>query len=142
MKNTYNSIMAFDYGLRQIGVAIGNNLLGTSQPLKILAAKEGIPNWEQLEALVDEWQPQLLIVGDPINMDGSESELSARAQKFSRRLHGRLGLPVELMDERLTSFEAKQAASEQGHRGNYKEQPIDSMAAELILQSWFNQQAE
>ncbi|MFK7975988.1 MAG: Holliday junction resolvase RuvX [Halioglobus sp.] len=140
MKEKYNSLMAFDYGLRQIGVAVGNTLLGTTQPLKVLAARDGVPNWEELEKLVTEWQPQLLIVGDPLNMDGTESELCLRARKFSRRLHGRLGLPIEMMDERLTSFEAKQLAKEEGHQGDYTAEPIDSLAAQLILESWFNRQ--
>lgn len=140
MEKQNQTIMAFDYGLRQIGVAIGNNLLRTSQPLNTLTANDGVPNWAQVDALVKEWQPHLLVVGDPINMDGSDSELSGRARKFSRRLHGRLGLPVEMMDERLSSFEAKQAAREAGHDGDYKAHPIDSLAAELILQTWFNQQ--
>ena len=85
-----------------------------------------------------DWQPDLLLVGDPLNMDGSDSELCERARKFARRLHGRLGLPVTMVDERLNSFEAKQVSREQGHRGNYKRRPIDSQAAELVLQSWLN----
>ncbi len=128
--------MAFDYGLRQIGAAVGNCELGTSRPLAVLRARDGVPDWAQLEALVREWQPDLLLVGDPLNMDGSPSELGARAHKFGRRLHGRLGLPVEMVDERLSSFEAKQQAREAGHRGDYKAAPIDSHAAELILQTW------
>ena len=133
--------MAFDFGLRQIGVAIGNCLLGTTQPLRVLKAKEGAPDWRAVEDLVNEWRPDLLLVGDPLNMDGSASELCQRARKFSRRLHGRLGLPVEMIDERLSSFEAKQNSREQGHRGNFKEQPIDSYAAELILQTWLSERA-
>ena len=132
--------MAFDFGLRQIGVAVGNCLLATSQPLSIIHAKDGIPQWDKIEALLAEWQPDALLVGDPINMDGSGSELSQRAQKFARRLHGRFGLEVLLVDERLTSFEAKQTLKEQGHRGNYNDQPADSLAAELILQSWMRDQ--
>jgi putative holliday junction resolvase len=128
--------MAFDFGLRQIGVAVGNCLLGTSQPLAILIAKDGIPEWRALENLIDEWRPDLLVVGDPLNMDGSESELSSLANKFSRRLHGRLGLEVAMVDERLSSFEAKHASREQGHRGDFKRQPVDSLAAEIILRSW------
>jgi putative Holliday junction resolvase len=77
-----------------------------------------------------------LVVGDPLNMDGSESELSSLANKFSRRLHGRLGLEVAMVDERLSSFEAKHASREQGHRGDFKRQPVDSLAAEIILRSW------
>ena len=120
---------------------MGNSLLGSTQPLSVLQAKDGIPNWQQIQALVEEWKPDLLVVGEPLNMDGSTSEFSARAQKFSRRLHGRLGLPVEMADERLSSFEAKQQSKEQGHRGDYKAEPIDSLAAELILKTWLDSQA-
>ncbi len=128
--------MAFDFGLRQIGVAVGNCLLRSSQPLPVIRANDGVPDWRVVEQLMLEWQPDLLLVGDPMNMDGSESELQRLANKFARRLHGRLGLPVEMVDERLSSFEAKQLSREQGHRGDYKRQPIDSRAAELILQTW------
>jgi len=93
-----------------------------------------------VDRLVAEWQPDLLVVGEPLNMDGSSSDLSARANKFARRLHGRLGLQVEMIDERLSSFEAKQRSREQGHRGDYKRDPIDSLAAELILQTWLAEQ--
>ena len=138
MNARIRSVLAFDFGLVQIGVAVGNTLLRSTQPLAILRAREGIPDWQALEQLVRDWQPDLLLVGDPLNMDGSDSELCERARKFARRLHGRLGLPVTLVDERLTSFEAKQISREQGHRGNYKRRPIDSQAAELVLQSWLN----
>ena len=130
--------MAFDFGLRQIGVAVGNSLLATTQPLAVMRAKEGVPDWQAVAQLIDEWRPDLLVVGDPINMDGSDSELSTRARKFARRLHGRLGLPVAMADERLSSFEAKQLSREQGHRGDYRRHPIDSQAAELVLRSWLN----
>ncbi|MCB1700323.1 MAG: Holliday junction resolvase RuvX [Pseudomonadales bacterium] len=130
------TVVAFDFGLRQIGVAVGNCLLLSSQPLAIIRAKDGIPDWSAIEQLIQEWRPDLLIVGDPINMDGSDSPLSERARKFGRRLHGRLGLRVEMVDERLSSFEAKQLSRERGHRGDYKRQPIDSQAAELVLQTW------
>ena len=94
MKSRPATVLAFDFGLRQIGVAVGNCLLDTTQPLAIIAAREGIPDWSLVYRVVSEWQPDLLLVGDPINMDGSESELSTRARKFARRLHGRLGLPI------------------------------------------------
>jgi putative Holliday junction resolvase len=135
-RTSRRTVMAFDFGLRQIGVAIGNCLLGTAQPLPILRAREGVPEWRALENLVEEWRPDLLVVGDPLNMDGSDSELSALAQKFARRLHGRLGLEVVMVDERLSSFEAKQTSREQGHSGDFKRQPVDSLAAELILRTW------
>ncbi len=136
MNNKPRTIVAFDFGLRQIGVAVGNVGLGTSQPLQVLSAREGIPDWEAVSALVEAWQPELLLVGDPLNMDGSASELCPRARKFAKRLHGRLGLPVTMVDERLSSFEAKEVSRERGHRGNYKSKPVDSLAAEIILRTW------
>ncbi len=136
MEPTARTILAFDFGLKQIGVAVGNTVTGTTRPLNTLSAREGIPDWAQIAGLVAEWQPDILLVGDPVNMDGSDSELARRARKFGNRLHGRLGLPVEMVDERLSSFEAKQAAREQGHRGDYRSRPVDSLAAEIILRSW------
>ena len=141
MSSPIRTVLAFDFGLRQIGVAVGNCLLGTTQPLQVLSARDGTPVWDNVIRLINEWQPDLLVVGDPINMDGSPSELSTRAARFARRLHGRTGLPFELCDERLTSFEAKQAAREQGHRGDYRRHAVDSHAAELILKTWLAEQA-
>lgn len=131
--------MAFDYGLRQIGVAIGNCELGTSRPLPVLKARDGVPDWSAVETLMKEWQPDLLVVGDPLNMDGSISELALRARKFARRLEGRLGIAATLTDERLSSVEAKSQQRERGHRGDYKAKPVDSFAAELILQTWLSE---
>lgn len=133
--------MAFDFGLRQIGVATGNLELDTTRPLPILQARDGVPDWDRVEAVVREWQPDLLVVGEPLHMDGSPSELSARANKFARRLHGRLGLPVEMVDERLSSFEAKELSRDRGHRGDYRKEPVDSLAAELILRTWLREGA-
>lgn len=133
--------MAFDFGLSRIGVATGNCLIGTTTPLPVLRAKEGVPQWETLESLVKEWQPDLLVVGEPLNMDGSPSDLSVRAEKFARRLHGRLGVEVVLVDERLSSFEAKSKSRELGHNGDFRRRPVDSVAAELILKTWLAENA-
>jgi putative Holliday junction resolvase len=135
------TILAFDYGLRQIGVAVGNRPLGTSQALTVLKARDGVPNWEAVQALIVDWQPDLLVIGEPLNMDGSDSELAVRARRFARRLQGRLGIPTAMADERLSSFEAKALQAERGHRGDYKAQPVDSHAAELILQTWLRESA-
>lgn len=133
------TIMAFDYGLRQLGVAVGNRTTATAQALTTLKANDGTPRWEEIQALLEEWQPQLLLVGLPLNMDGSSSELSRRAEKFGRRLQGRFRLPVEFMDERLSSFDAKQQLRNGGHKGDYKASPADALAAELILRSWLEE---
>jgi putative Holliday junction resolvase len=118
---------------------VGNPVTGTSQPLTTLRARDGIPDWTQIAALIKEWQPAQLLVGQPLNMDGSESELSRLAGKFGRRLEGRFQLPVAFMDERLSSFEAKDMLREQGHSGDYRDQPADSLAAHLILQTWLRE---
>jgi putative Holliday junction resolvase len=139
MSSPVRTVLAFDFGLRQIGVAVGNCELGTTQALSVLPARDGTPDWSAVARLIEEWQPDLLIIGDPLNMDGSPSELSLRAARFARRLQGRTGLPFELCDERLSSFEAKHASREQGHRGDYRRHPVDSYAAELILKTWISE---
>jgi putative Holliday junction resolvase len=134
MSGNARTVLAFDFGLRTIGVAVGNDLLGTATALRPVAARDGVPDWKQIERLIAEWQPGLLVVGLPLNMDGTESEMSRRAARFARRLSGRFNIRCELMDERLSSFEARDqlAASERGRR-----ESVDSLAARLILQSWF-----
>ncbi len=139
MAKPIHTVLAFDFGLRQIGVAVGNCLLQTTQPLAIVRARNGQPDWQVLEQLVAEWQPDLIVVGDPINMDDSVGESAQRARKFGRRLHGRFGTPISMTDERLSSFEAKQTQRDLGHRGDYKKNPVDSIAAELILQTWLRE---
>ncbi len=129
--------LAFDYGLKNIGVAVGQSLTASARELAPLKARDGIPDWLQLEQLLKEWQTGLVVVGIPLNMDGSESEMSRRARKFGHRLHGRFGVEVAFIDERLSTREAKSLAAERGHRGNYGEAPIDSLAACLLLESWW-----
>jgi len=136
---TPRQLLAFDYGTKVIGVAYGQTLTNTTQALKPLKAQDGIPQWELIQKLIDEWRPNLLVVGLPLNMDGSPSELSQRAEKFARRLTGRFGLPAEMMDERLSSFEAKGQVIEQTGSRDFKQHGIDSIAATLILQSWLEQ---
>lgn len=126
-------IMAFDFGMGKIGVAIGQKITGSATPLKILKARDGVPNWQDIESLIKEWQPALLVVGLPLNMDGTPSEMSRLAEKFSRKLAGRYNLPAETMDERLTSFEAAEFAE--------ADEPVDAIAAKLILESWLKSQS-
>lgn len=132
--------LAFDYGLQNIGVAYGQSLTGQGNELTPLKARDGIPNWDAIQALLSEWKPDKVVVGLPLNMDDSESELSQRARKFGRRLTGRFGVDLEFMDERLSTFDAKQEAKARGHKGDYGDKPIDSIAARLILESWLAQQ--
>lgn len=134
----HECVIAFDYGTRHIGVAVGQSITGTAAPLAALPAKDGTPNWDQIAALIAEWKPQRLIVGLPLNMDGTPSEMSQRAQKFANRLHGRFGLPVQTWDERLSSFEARGEllAKDRGRR-DFRKLGVDSLSAKLILEGWF-----
>ncbi|HAZ78995.1 MAG TPA: Holliday junction resolvase RuvX [Porticoccaceae bacterium] len=135
------SVIAFDFGLKQIGVAYGQTLTKNAQGLTIIKAQDGTPQWSVISDLLQEWKPNMLLVGLPLNMDGSESELSGRARKFSRRLEGRYNIDVSMVDERLTSREAKsllrQQNEEQRKRTNDLTK-IDHIAAALILQSWLD----
>lgn len=142
MGNTPQRLLGFDYGTRQIGVAVGQTLTGTARPLKELRARDGVPDWEQIAALLREWQPDALVVGLPLNMDGSPSDMSTRAEKFGRRLHGRFQLPVHYIDERLSTFEAKQMLRDSGQRPpvSYRDNPVDSLAAVLLLETWLASQ--
>jgi putative Holliday junction resolvase len=130
------TLLAFDYGTKNIGVATGQTITHSASSLPPLKAKDGVPDWAQLEKLLQEWKPDLVLVGLPLNMDDSESELSARARKFANRLHGRFGVKVEMVDERLSSFEAKGEVINRGGSRDYKNNPVDSIAARLILEGW------
>lgn len=132
------TLLCFDYGLKTIGVAVGQSVTHSASPLTELKANDGSPNWQQVKQLLDEWQPDLLLVGLPLNMDDSESELSQRARKFANRLHGRFGVKVEMADERLSSFAAKGEILERQHSRDFKQHQVDSIAAALILESWFS----
>lgn len=135
------TIMAFDYGTKSIGSAIGQEITGTASPLKAFKANDGIPNWDEIEKQIQEWQPNILVVGLPTDLQGKELEtITPRAKKFANRLHGRFGLPVELHDERLST---KEARSELFSRGGYKalsKGNIDCQSAVIILESWFERQ--
>jgi len=130
--------LAFDFGLRRIGVAFGQEYAGTASPVTMIPARDGIPDWTVLERLFNEWQPDIIVVGLPLNMDDSESDMCARARKFGKRLHGRFHCPVVMMDERLSSFEAKDQTLARGGSSNFGKHGVDDRAAVIILESWFN----
>ena len=122
-----------------MGVAVGNTLSRTAQPLAIIKARDGVPDWDALTTLVEEWQPQRVVVGHPLNMDGSESDIGQRVVKFTRQVEGRYQRIVTLVDERLSSREAKAAALASGHNGDFSARPIDDEAAAIILTTWLNE---
>ncbi|EAS63774.1 Holliday junction resolvase RuvX [Photobacterium angustum] len=135
------SVLGFDYGTKSIGVAIGQELTGTATPLAALKAKDGIPNWDDIEKILKEWLPDLVVVGLPLDLEGKELEsITPRAKKFANRLHGRFGYQVELHDERLSTVEAKAELFERGGYRSLSKGNIDSQSAVVILESWFERQ--
>ena len=122
-------ILAIDFGLKKVGLAIGNTLTKTSMPISTIFYKSKQELFNLLEKQVIEWKPEFIIIGNPLNMDQTESEMSKLAEKFSTQFSKKFNLAVQLVDERLSSFEAKEFA---------KDDNLDAMAAKLILDSWMN----
>lgn len=139
---TAQRCLGFDFGLRSIGVAIGNRLTGTATPCGAIRANEGRPDWPALDALLAEWEPDVLVVGLPLNMDDSESVLCDAARRFSRRLSARYHLPAFMVDERLSTREAsgRLNGSPTGSRGRPRSKAEnDAAAACLILETWLRE---
>lgn len=132
-------IMAFDYGTSSIGVAIGQSITKTAHPINALKTKNGQPNWDDVLKLLNEWLPEKLVIGLPLNMDGTPQEMTAKAQKFAQRLHGRFGKPIFMQDERLTTVEAKQNLFDQNGFKSLNKAAIDSESAVIILENWFSE---
>ncbi len=140
MNQAPSTVLGFDYGLRRIGVAVGQTLTATATPLTTIHAQDGQPDWESIGALISEWSPKALVVGLPLNMDGTEHEMTQAARTFAAQLQTRYHRPVHLVDERLSSLEAERILNAQGKRGRSGKTDIDKIAAQLILQSWLAQQ--
>ncbi|WP_305818108.1 Holliday junction resolvase RuvX [Photobacterium leiognathi] len=135
------TVLGFDYGTKSIGVAIGQELTGTATPLAAIKANDGVPNWDNIEKLLKEWQPDLVVVGLPLDLEGKELEtITPRAKKFANRVHGRFGCQVELHDERLSTVEARAEPFERGGYRSLSKGNIDSQSAVVILESWFERQ--
>ena len=122
------TIFAFDFGVKRIGVAMGNTMIRQAEPVKVIAAIDNATRFADIQALLDEWKPARLVVGLPTHPDGAEHEMTARARKFANQLHGRFNLPVELVDERYSSVVIS------AKRGEV----IDDRAAAIILQQYFD----
>lgn len=132
MANPERTYLGFDFGMRRIGVAVGQSITLTAQALNTLKAVDGIPNWELIAKLIKTWNPVALIVGIPLNMDGTEQSITNNARRFANRLNAKFKLPVHPVDERLTTVEAKALFLDK----ITSEIQIDSYAAKLILESW------
>ena len=132
------TLLAFDFGHRRIGVAVGQTLTGTASALAVVSFTSK-PDWQAIQVIIGEWKPVAIVVGLPLAADGSESEMSKSARRFGRQLEGRYGIPVIYEDERLTSFSAEQRFVESRGQGDMRRKHAalkDAMAAQLILESW------
>ena len=133
------TVLAFDFGTRRIGVAIGNALTRVARPLTTIGGEAKAARFEAIAALINEWQPDMLLVGRPLHTDGSAHEMTARAERFARQLSGRFGLEVSCVDERFTTLAADAELTGAGVRGQRRKALRDAVAAQLILQSWFDE---
>lgn len=124
---TATTVVAVDFGLRRMGLAAGQTVTGTANPIGSIGANDGTPNWAEFDTAIEGWRPDYLVVGLPLNMDGTESDMSGRARRFAQRLEQRYSIRVELTDERLTSREARSIEPDgDGH----------AVAARLIAETW------
>jgi putative Holliday junction resolvase len=134
------TVLSFDYGLRRIGVAVGNTLTGTAEGLATVAAQDGLPDWRSLDQLVADWRPQELVVGVPYNMQGEDAGIAAAALRFAGELQDRYRIGVHRVDERLTSREAEDELRERRRSGaktrRVRRGDVDREAARLLLLQW------
>jgi putative Holliday junction resolvase len=124
-------VFGFDFGIKRIGIAMGNTLTGQAQPLAVVSALDNATRFARIGVLIAEWKPARLVVGEPLHPDGAEHEMTLRCRRFANQLHGRFDLPVELVDERYSS------AVVPAKRGEI----IDAKAAAIILQQYFDDHA-
>ena len=125
------TLLGFDFGTQRIGIAVGQSITGTATALCTINSRNGKPDWGRITELIDRWRPDALVVGLPLYDDGSASDISKAAIKFTRQLQGRYRLPVHNMDEKLSTHAAKQHIKQQSSK-----QEVDAVAAMIILQNW------
>ncbi|AZQ11341.1 Holliday junction resolvase RuvX [Shewanella khirikhana] len=135
-----STVMGFDFGTKSIGIAVGQSITGSANPLTSVKAVDGIPNWDDIGKLINEWKPDLLVIGLPLNMDGTEQEMTQRARKFANRLNGRFGVKIATQDERLTTADAKARLFELGGFKALTKGQVDAVSAVLIVESYFENQ--
>lgn len=133
-----STVLCFDFGEKRIGVAVGEHVLANANPLTVIDNESNEVRFEVISQLIKEWQPKLLIVGLPLNLDGAETSVTQLCKKFARRLNGRFNLPAILIDERYSSVEASDLLKQVGIKGRAQKVMLDQVAAQTILQSYFD----
>ena len=132
------TVLAFDFGERRIGIAVGEHLISSANPLTTIDSESNEVRFAVITELIHEWQPKLLVVGLPLSLDGSDNDVTQLCKKFARRLNGRFNLPVMLVDERYSSAEASQLLNQTGIKGRAQKAMLDQVAAQTILRSYFD----
>lgn len=135
-KQQHTVVLGFDFGITKIGMAVGQTITHSARPLSVLKAKNGVPDWMLIKRAINEWGVDALVVGLPLNMDGTEQPLTVRARQFAEALKQQCLLPMYLMDERLTTVAAREAMHSQ-LKGAARFEKADSVSAQFILESWF-----
>lgn len=133
----HQTVLGFDFGTSHIGVAVGQTVTRTANPLPSLRANNGVPAWEKVAALINYWRPSVLMVGIPFALDGSEQSISYAARHFAAELHTRYDLPIHTVDERYTTLEAKRYLYERGGYKALNKASIDGLSATIIIESGF-----
>lgn len=136
------TVLAFDFGVKRIGVAVGEWPLAQAHPLTTIHGEANAERFAAIEALLKEWRPVSLVVGLPVALDGSAHEMTARSTRFANQLRGRFGLPVDYAEERLSSVEAEERLRASGHSTRSAREHVDAMAAQIILQCFFERLSE
>lgn len=136
-----DTVLAFDFGEKRIGVAVGDTVVGIAHPLQTISAESNDARFGAIGILIREWQPSQLVVGLPTYLDGTEHAMTQLCRKFANRLHGRFNLPVALVDERLSSAEASQTLKQAGIGGRRQKPMLDQVAAQHILQHYLDSHA-
>ncbi|WAI18914.1 MAG: Holliday junction resolvase RuvX [Buchnera aphidicola (Brevicoryne brassicae)] len=132
-------VIAFDFGIKNIGIAVGENITKKGRPLRVLNAHNGIPNWNTVKNLLKYWKPKFLIVGLPLNINGTKQNITKKTEKFARLLKNKFNILVKMHDERLTTVEARSVIFQKGGFKQLKKINIHSLSAVIILESWLDQ---
>ncbi|XRX42653.1 MAG: Holliday junction resolvase RuvX [Buchnera aphidicola (Eriosoma harunire)] len=131
-------LISFDFGTSNIGVAIGQQLTATARPLTSITAKNGKPYWNQIKKILLEWKPKIIIIGLPLNMDGTKQHITYQTEKFAKNIYTKFNITVHMHDERLSTREAKSILFYKHGFKSLKKKKIDAMSATLILESWLS----
>ena len=134
-------VMGFDFGMKRLGIAVGQELTRTASPLVTLDVKNGLPDWTALASLIQQWQPEAFVVGLPQHRDGKPHRLAPLITEFCTRLQNQYQCPVYTVDEHLSSYAAESELKERGHDPRRHKKQIDALAASIILQHWLEQQS-